>query len=233
MPVGGLEVLEDLAEPVARRWGRGRSGSGRSCSWPRRGARWWPGRRPRMPLASMIGAPPSSTTDRLPTSRDRLPAIFSVSDRLVADWNRSSAVMQRELAPAHAARVVDHVEVGLHPVHGRLGEARHEPGDLADVAHLDLGGGDAGARRRARLACRRRGRAGGPARAAARVAAGGVGPPGGATGVTRRHAAVAGQCAVVGGVAAIGGRIGRGPAVGGRAGPAAVPARWRARAARR
>ena len=45
---------------------------------------------------------------------------------------------QRELAAAHPARVVDHVEVRLDAVHAGLAEARDEAADLAHVADLDL-----------------------------------------------------------------------------------------------
>jgi hypothetical protein len=51
------------------------------------------------PLASMMGAPPSSTTVRLPAKAMTWPASFSVSDRLVAAWKRSSAWTSLSLRP--------------------------------------------------------------------------------------------------------------------------------------
>src|SRR3546814_7401188 len=91
----------------------------------------------------MIRRPPRSTsTDLLFTH----PTLFrSQFLGLGAGGGGLEAVVgddEGELAPAHAALVVDHVEVGLDPVDAGLAELRHEAAQLADVAHLDLGGGD-------------------------------------------------------------------------------------------
>ncbi len=52
-----------------------------------------------MPFCAMMGAPPSSTTLRLPAKATTWPESLSVSVRLVADWKRSSACTRVTLRP--------------------------------------------------------------------------------------------------------------------------------------
>ena len=94
---------------------------GRACAAP-----WSSRETSATPFASITGAPPSSTTVVLPTKAMHLAGellgLRAVGGGLEAVVGRD----QRELAAAHPAGVVDHVEVGLDAVHAGLPEAGHE-----------------------------------------------------------------------------------------------------------
>ena len=175
---GLLEVAAGPCPGRCRRRAWGPSGSGVKLNLATRCAgRWWRRRRRRCSSASRIGAPPSSTTLRLPAKAITWPTSLSVSERLVAAWKRSSACTRVSLRP-HTPPAAVHVrEVGLHPVHRRSGRSPGtRPVSWLTFPTFTSVGRDAGRR-------------GAPGRAAGAGPAGGAaaGGPAGRAGPAGRH----------------------------------------------